>query len=102
MECDFEQIYNNKIITKYNAVRLESRQLTEEGDQKIKLLYGSDTQVETFLIYKHDKNCYSSLDQLCLPWIDFVLEINQNISKSTGKSTVCPCLRHTQWINGSR
>ena len=102
MECDFQQIYDNKITTKYHAIGLASRQLPEEEDTRIELFYGNATMVSIILINKHDNKCYSSLDQLCLPWIDSILEINQNFSKSTGNSTDCPCLRHTYWTNGTK
>ena len=102
MECDFRE--KNKgtmhVTTKVHNVGLSLKQIPKTDDN-VAVMYSDHSQVHV-LIKDYGESCSISLDYACVPWMQYLYEINKNISQNTEDDTsICHCTRFTHWLNES-
>ena len=92
MECDFNQVYTNKLIfTKYYGTEIRRNVMTHMSHKY------KDINIIAKL---HDESqCYQSMDQFCQPWFKLLYDADTNQTQE--ERNLCQCVRYIHWFNQS-
>ena len=90
MECDFDQVYTNRIIlTKYFGIEIRRNVMTHMSYR-----YKDKSIIEKL---HEESRCYQSMNQFCQPWFKLLYESDTNQTQE--KHNRCQCVKYVHWFS---
>ena len=98
VECDFDTISkDNTITTRYHSIDVGRLITGTYGLSSNRFSYNNEPVLQDLI---KDSECHQSVEQLCLPWIQPLYEIEKN--SSSGPHHACRCLSYTTKLSIDR